>query len=257
MIPKIIHYCWFGKNPKPALALKCIESWKKYCPDYEIKEWNEDNYDVEFCDYSRQAYEKKKWAFVSDVARFKILYDNGGLYFDTDVELLKPIDFLLDNTGFLGFETTMHGLFGNEPEIHWLVNPGLGMGAEKNNPVLENLLNEYKDRSFVNVDGSLNLKTICEYTSKFFYKGGMQSDNVFQKILGFSLYPKEYFNPMDSRTGKISLTKDTISIHHYAASWTFQNEKRNVKLFRMLNSLLGKKGADFIRYFYRKIKGKV
>ena len=251
MIPKIIHYCWFGNNPKPALALKCIESWKKYCPDYEIKEWNENNYDIGFCNYSRQAYGKKKWAFVSDVARFKILYENGGVYFDTDVELLRPIDSLLETSGFMGFETTMWGLYGNKSEEHWLLNPGLGMGAEKKSPVLNKLLNEYTTRLFENDDGTLNLETICEYTSKFFYEGGMRSANVFQKIFGYDLYPKDFFNPMNSKTGKIKTSKETFSIHHYAASWTSKSQKFNVKVFRILNTILGEKNTNSLLNFYK------
>ena len=104
MIPKIIHYCWFGGNPLPELAIKCIESWKKYLPDYEIKEWNESNFDINCCAYVREAYEAKKWAFVSDYARFWILYQHGGLYFDTDVELIKSIDDLIVKGAFMGCE---------------------------------------------------------------------------------------------------------------------------------------------------------
>lgn len=104
MIPKIIHYCWFGGNPLPELAVKCIESWKKYCPDYEIKRWDESNFDLKCCDYVKEAYQAKKWAFVSDYVRFKVLYDEGGLYFDTDVELIKPIDDILARGPFMGVE---------------------------------------------------------------------------------------------------------------------------------------------------------
>lgn len=254
MIPKIIHYCWFGKNPKPALALKCIDSWRKYCPDYEIREWNEDNYDVSFCKYSRQAYENRKWAFVSDIARYKILYEHGGVYFDTDVELVKPIDFLLKEHGFMGFQTANLGLYGDDLQTHWLLNPGLGMGAEKFNSVLKDLLDEYDNRSFVNEDNTLNLETICETSSRYFYKHGMKSEDVHQHISGFHLYPKEFFNPMDHSTGRIYLSKETVSIHHYAASWASGKGKRNVKISRMLRNVFGEKVTGIVKKIYRFVK---
>ena len=119
MIPKKIHYCWFGGNPLPELAIKCLESWKKYCPDYEIIEWNETNFNLDSCEYVREAYQAKKWAFVSDYARLKVVYDNGGIYLDTDVELIKSLDRLLKNKSFFGTETT------------GVVATGLGFGAEK------------------------------------------------------------------------------------------------------------------------------
>ena len=104
MIPKIIHYCWFGRKPLPPLAVKCIESWKKYLPDYTIKEWNEDNFDINIVPYTREAYEVGKYAFVSDYARFYILYHHGGLYFDTDVEVIRPMDDLVGRGAFLAWD---------------------------------------------------------------------------------------------------------------------------------------------------------
>ena len=256
MIPKIIHYCWFGKAPQPSITLKCIESWKKFCPDYEIRLWNEDNFDVNCCEYTRQAYEEKKWAFVSDVARFKILNEFGGLYFDTDVELLKSVDSFLNHEGFMGFEENSFEIKNSEQQPRWMLNPGLVMGCEKGNAVVKELLDEYNGRSFYNEDASLNIKTICFYTSQYFYAHGMKSENSHQDVLGMHLYPKDFFNPMDKKTGKIEISENTCSIHHYAASWTTQTEKRNVKLFHILNSLLGKNLTGFIRSIYRKCKGK-
>lgn len=135
MIPKVIHYCWFGKKPLPELALKCIESWKKYCPDYEIKEWNEESFDINMYIYARQAYDAKKWAFVSDVARLYVLYQEGGIYMDTDVELLKSIDCFLENDAFSGFEDKKS------------VPTGI-MGAVKNNNVIKEFLDEYNEAFF-------------------------------------------------------------------------------------------------------------
>lgn len=256
MLPKVIHYCWFGGNPKPELALKCIESWKKYCPDFEIKEWNENNFDVDFCEYTKQAYKEKKWAFVSDVARYKILHDNGGLYFDTDVEVVRPLEFLLEDSCFLGWEDASLSLKDDCKKALLQLNPGLAMGCEKGNTVVAALLMEYDNRSFYKADGSLNLETICIYSSQFFYKNGMKSENSHQNILGVHIYPKNYFNPMDRKTGKIHLTEETVSVHHYAASWTTKTAQRNVKLFRFFSFVFGKRVGKIIRVLYRKWKGK-
>ena len=137
MIPKIIHYCWFGGNPLPELAKKCIASWKLYCPDYEIKEWNESNFDLNYCDYVREAYDSKNWAFVSDVARLYALVTEGGIYMDTDVEVIKPLDNLLKYHAVSGFETET------------TIPTGL-IAGEKENPMLKELLYEYKNIHFTN-----------------------------------------------------------------------------------------------------------
>lgn len=156
MIPKIIHYCWFGRNPLPESALKCIASWRKFFPDYEIVEWNEDNFDVNAIPYTAQAYAAKKYAFVSDYARLKILYDHGGLYFDTDVEVIKPFDDILAGGAFMGCElTAAQGC---------AVNPGLGLGVSAGSGLYNVLLDKYASLSFILEDGSLNLTTIVSYS---------------------------------------------------------------------------------------------
>ena len=155
MLPKKIHYCWFGGNELPDLAIKCIESWKQYCPDYEIIEWNETNFDLECCDFVKEAYKAKKWAFVSDYARLKVVYDNGGIYLDTDVELVKPLDILLQEKCYFGEETTGY------------VNTGLGFGAEKHNPTIDLLLKEYCNKHFTNDDGSYNMDP-CPIINHYF-----------------------------------------------------------------------------------------
>ena len=141
MIPKIIHYCWFGGNPLSELAQKCISSWKKYFPEYEIKEWNESNFNLQCCDYVKEAYEAKKWAFVSDYARFWILYHEGGLYFDTDVEVIKPIDDIINNGAFMGCERTGNYGLG--------VNPGLGIGADPGISLYKEILDDYEKSHFI------------------------------------------------------------------------------------------------------------
>ena len=131
MIPKKIHYCWFGKNKLPDKAIKCINSWKKYCPDYEIIEWNEDNFDVRQNGYTEFTYDNRKFAFLSDYARLQIVLKEGGLYFDVDVEIIRPLDELLVHKAFFGFETEEY------------VNTGVGFGAEANNLIVAGMLREY------------------------------------------------------------------------------------------------------------------
>ena len=154
MIPKVIHYCWFGKGELPTLAKKCIASWKHYMPTYEIKEWNENNFDVNMIRYTKEAYKNKKYAFVSDFARFYILREYGGVYLDVDVEIIKPLDDLLDNNeAILGCERIGQ------------VNPGLICASVSNTEFLIDMVEIYKKLQFINDNGSLNLTTIVEYTS--------------------------------------------------------------------------------------------
>lgn len=207
MIPKIIHYFWFGHNPLPDLAQKCIASWKKFCPDYEIKEWNENNYDVRKIPYISQAYDAKKYAFVSDYARFDILYEYGGIYLDTDVELIKPLDELLKYGAFCGVE---------QPGA---LNAGLGMATQTKMPIFHEILNSYQSDKFINIDGSYNLKTVVTRVSDIFKKYGFSDKEEIQEIAGFKIYPKEYFCPKSMLTGELSITSNTYSIHHFNASW--------------------------------------
>lgn len=228
MIPKIIHYCWFGRNPLPPLAIKCIESWKKYLPDYEIKEWNEDNFDVNAIAYTKEAYEAKKYAFVSDYARFWILYNYGGIYFDTDVEVIKPINDIVAKGSFIGRERT--SIDGDTPaEIG--INPGLGCGALPGQVFLKEMLDEYQDRHFI-IDGSQNLKTIVEYTSARFISKGYINNESIQYCAGFYIYPKEYFCPLSMDGLILSKTSNTRTIHHYMASWGGGNFNRIWKIIK-------------------------
>ncbi len=227
---KTIHYCWFGRNPKPALIKKCIESWKKYCPDYEIIEWNEDNFDVNCCDYVREAYEAKKWAFVSDYCRFFVLYHQGGIYLDTDVELLKS----LDNLGgsFVGFETKKE------------VNSGLIRGAEKGDKICKLMLDSYHTDHFRNKNGMLNLMTVCTRETEILCQFGLQKNNQLQSIQDTVIYPTEYFNPTDRETGKIHITNSTVSIHHYAGSWESKTSMLRGKVYRFINRTFGENAAQ-------------
>ena len=186
MIPKKIHYCWFGGNSLPELATKCIDSWKKFCPDYEIIEWNESNFDINCCDYVREAYQAKKWAFVSDYARFKILYENGGLYFDTDVEMIKSLDDIISNGGFMG----------RESDADVSVAPGLGLAVSPGLELYREILDFYHKQHFINKDGNLNLNTVVDYTTEILLKYGLKNTEEIQQIAGINIYPKEYFCPI-------------------------------------------------------------
>lgn len=219
MIPKKIHYCWFGENSLPDLAKKCIESWKKYCPDYEIIEWNESNYDVRKNLYMEEAYEAEKWAFVSDYARLDIIYNYGGIYLDTDVELLKKLDDLLNYPVFLATEKI------------GLVATGLIFGAEPKNESILMMLNEYKDAHFKIEDKVYDLLPCPKRNTKPFLKIGLKKTKEIQNLGKVIIFPPEYFCPMDNETKEVNITLNTYSIHHYGASWISQNEKKMQQQF--------------------------
>lgn len=230
MIPKKIHYCWFGRNPLPEDAKKCIASWRKFFPDYEIIEWNEDNFDVDSIPYTSQAYQAKKYAFVSDYARFKILYEQGGLYFDTDVEVIKPFEDILEKGGFMGRELLAKD--GGD------VAPGLGLAVEAGHAIYKDLLEAYSKFSFLNEDGTLNETTIVKYTTGLLRKHGLETTDKIQKIEGIVIYPTEYFNPLDDLTGKLTITHNTHSIHKYSRTWRPKRPLRK-KISRLSHRLLG------------------
>lgn len=217
MIPKKIHYCWFGRGPKPELAIKCIESWHKFLPEYELVEWNEDNFDLDKYAYVRQAYDKKKFAFVTDVVRLYALYTHGGVYMDTDVEILKPLDTILTHEAVSGFETTN------------LIPTGL-MASEKGSKIIGELLDEYQSRQFINPDGTLNTTTNVIYITETLKKYGLKLNNEYQTVAGFTFYPHDYLCPKSVKDGKIYLTDNTIAIHHFAGSWhsPWRNKARNI-----------------------------
>lgn len=238
MIPKIIHYCWFGHNPKPELAEKCISSWKQFLPGYEIKEWNESNYDVNKIPYTAQAYREKKYAFVSDYARFDILYRYGGVYFDIDVEIIKPLDQILKNP-FAGLESP------------GAVAAGLGLSSPAANPIYREILDDYEKRQFIKSDGTHDLTTVVKIVSDIFKKHGLTEKNEIQNIAGIMVYPAEYFSPKNFGTQELNITKNTYSIHWYDASW-FDDVMRTVWDYRrkVSKKMKNKKVVDFLVHLY-------
>lgn len=257
MIPKIIHYCWFGSNPLPESAKKCIASWRKFLPDYEIKEWNESNYDVHKIPYIHEAYEAKKYAFVSDYARFDILYHFGGIYFDTDVQVIKPMDDIIAKGPFMGREAGAYlrniceAFVGNA----LAVAPGLGLGVNPGLGLYKELLDAYNDFNFLNVDGTLNTKTIVSYTSEILVKHGLNSDNENpQFVAGVWIYPADVFCPMDHTRGNIvTITERTRSIHRYDASWSDHHTFR-YKLHLLKNWMMQRFGVERVQKLVKIIK---
>lgn len=247
MIPKIIHYCWFGRNPLPELAQKCIESWKKYCPDYEIMRWDETNFDVNCCDYVREAYEAKKWAFVSDYARFKILFENGGVYFDTDVELIKPIDDVIEKGSFMGLEKS------NVADIA----PGLGLAANAGLGLAKEILSSYHNSHFEK-DKNGSYETVVVRVTNIILKHGEINPDKVTEVAGITIYPPEYFCPLNYYTGEMNITENTRSIHHYMASWVSPESRVILEIKKKMCSKGGiSKAAGNTAIFFVKVYRKV
>lgn len=241
MIPKILHYCWFGNGEMPELALKCLESWRKYLPDYEIVVWNEENFDVNMYRFSSEAYKEQKFAFVADVCRLYALKNMGGIYLDTDVEFLRPLDEkMLQQKAFTGFEDNL------------LLSSAI-MGSEKNGDWINDLLPYYANRSFYLEDGSHDVNPNTEIITEFMKtRKNVQINNTFQELDGYcTIYPSDYFCPKSWKTLKIKQTPNTYCIHHFAGSWL---HKKQSVLGRLANFLLGKRIANAWSKKYRNKK---
>ena len=234
MIPKKIHYCWLGGNPLPPLAKKCIASWKKYCPDYEIILWNEENYDFQKHPFMAKAYQEKKWAFVTDYARLDIVYTYGGIYLDTDVELLRSPEALLYHSLFMGFENPKY------------VATGLGFGATEKHPLVKQLRDDYDNITF-SPDNIIPCPIIQTRTLQSL---GLQDDTGKVQFLDnrVAIYPAEYFCPRNGCFNRYKLTPNTYSIHHFAASWMPKSEK----LRTGLSKLLGYDNFNALKRFIKK-----
>lgn len=220
MIPKVIHYCWFGGKPEPEAVIRCIASWRSCCPDYEIKRWDETNYDINRCQYMADAYKGKKWAFVSDYARLDIIYNEGGIYMDTDVEMVKPFEELLKEKMFCGFESRDPVGFKKGIPIEYSVNLGLGYGAEKGHPYIKKMLELYQTLRFYNEDGSLNMIACPRYQTMILSQYGLVANNKTQRLNECIVYSPEYFCPQSNVTDKMLYPIDkSYSIHHFTVSW--------------------------------------
>lgn len=238
-IPKTIHYCWFGGGEKSDLMKKCIESWNKVMPEYEIIEWNESNFYSENR-YFNEALELKKYAFASDYARLKIIYEHGGVYLDTDVEVLKDLTPILDKGDFMAMEKTCN------------VATGLGFAAEKNNEVVGRLLQDYDNISFVTEEGYDNMP--CPQRNTLALKEyNFQPKQVIQQIKNVIIYPSDYFCPMNYDTGEINLTENTYTIHHYAYSWASEDSKKLLEVKRKIFNKFPPKFARLIFNIYNKL----
>lgn len=240
-IPKVIHYVWFGGKPLPPLAEKCIESWKKFCPDYEIVRWDENNFDINYNQYVKEAYVEKKWAFVSDVVRLYALVNYGGIYMDTDVEVIKPLDDLLNNQAFSGFESQNR------------IPTGL-IASVKGQAMLKEFLDEYDNLPFIKQNGEYDLTTNVERITNCCLKYGLVLNNTEQTVNGFKLYPYDYLCPLNANTRKWNITDNTYTIHHFSGSWLSDEEKHYVKLFQKYNKFLPSKVASYLAKFNSVLK---
>ncbi|MBQ8619650.1 MAG: glycosyl transferase [Clostridia bacterium] len=256
-IPRKIHYCWFGGGEKPELVQKCIASWRRFCPDCEIIEWNPANYDVTKNAYMHQAYQARRWGFATDYARLDIVYTHGGIYLDTDVELIKSIDELFETDGFIGFERGGRA-------SQQMVNTGQGFGAPARHEIIKKLLEVYEGAEFIHADGTQNLTTCPYYNTQVLKAEGLKCDGTKQVVGGLSVYPAEYLCPIDWLTKECTITENTFSIHHFNASWASAKEKRKRRLMRRLdyvvhlpNMLLKKAlGDESYDKLKRKLRGR-
>ncbi len=230
MIPKTIHYCWFGSNPLPKSAKKCIASWKKFFPDYEIKEWNEGNFDVDSIPYTREAYERRKYAFVSDYARFYILYYHGGLYFDTDVEVIHSMNDIVEQGAFMGIEQDRE-LIG--------VAPGLGLGVSPKNNFYKEIISYYETLHYVDEKGIPYPGTVVSHTTQLLQQHGLVLKNELQQVADIWIYPNDYFNPLDDATGRLCMTENTRSIHWYAKTWVDNYGPVRIWVTRWIHRIFG------------------
>lgn len=229
MIPKIIHYCWFGNNPKPKSVLKYIDTWKKHLPDYKIKEWNENNFNIDNFQFVKEAYINRKYAFVSDVCRLYALYSEGGIYFDTDVEVIKNFDYLLSDSMFLGLESEKYNRIGTSV-----------IGAEPHNKIIAKCLEYYANKNFINNDGSFNTTPNTLLISEILEK---------QENKNIKIYPTDYFSPIDFETKCINKSLNTYSIHHFSGTWLPKYRQLESRFW----SSLGRKDIQILYRVFRKI----
>lgn len=214
MIPKKIHYCWFGRSEIPIQCQKWMESWKKYCPDYEIIRWDENNYDVTKNPYMEKAYRAGMWAYASDYARLDILYREGGIFLDTDVELVKNIDDLLYQPAFAGIDHS-----GN-------VSAGLGIGSARGHSMIQKLRDVYETIDFINNGGEYGMQACPTVQRPVFEDNGYVNSGAYQIIDGMTIYPEIVLSGMNNITGAIHITEFTYAVHHYAGTWISEQRRK-------------------------------
>lgn len=236
---KKIHYCWFGKGKKTKMFKICYNSWKKYFPDYEIIEWNENNFDINCNKYVEEAYELKKYAFVSDYARLKAIYEHGGIYFDTDVEVIRPIDKKIIENGFFA------------EEAEGKLSTGLGFSTNKNEKILKQMLDDYENIHFVN-DGKIDMTPCTIRNTNSLISRGYEL-GAFKKINGITIYPISFFGGWDLKNDCIDVSENTYTIHHYNGSWLSNKDKIYTILKRKFIRVIGKKNAKKIRKIIKKV----
>ena len=243
MIPKIIHYCWFGSKEKPKEVIDTVNKWKKLSPGFQFIEWNESNFDINVCDYVREAYQAKKWAFVSDYARLQALVQYGGVYLDTDVEMIKPFDVFLSNQAFMGFERAGY------------VGTGI-IGAEKGFKFFSKVLQQYRNLHFILEDGKQNIVTNVEFITKLLWDKGLIGNDE-QYVENIHIYPINTFCAKDYETGQITANEETYSIHNYAGTWKAPEELMIDQIHRIMykipitGSFLGKICAFPVSMFFK------
>lgn len=241
-IPKVIHYFWFGRNPKPEIVTKCISSWKKYMPDWEIKEWNENNYDVHCCKYVEQAYQAKKWAFVSDYARFDILNRFGGLYFDTDVELLKPVPKEYFNNPFTAVDN------------NGIAAPGQVIAVSSHHWLTENIIVSFKSSEF-DVENLTADVTINSRVNKYLKSKGFIEKDSFQIVDDLYIYPSVQFCGYDVNINEYNITPETIAVHHFVGSWMNGKQQTKRKIQFLVKKFVGVNGYKKLLKIKRAVLG--
>lgn len=234
-IPKVVHYCWFGNGEKPSIVKKCIESWENKLSNYEIIEWNESNFDINCNEYVRQAYEAKKFAFVSDYARVYALYNYGGIYLDTDVEVFKKFDDLLENDSFWGYE-----------QENYIATSTIG--AKKGNELIKDFLESYKDKKFIKEDGSYDDLTNVAIITNILEGYGLRRDGEYQEIKGIAtFYPQTYFSPYDYINCRKLITENSYCMHHFYKSWLPLGVRIKGKIKLLLSKIIGGESIYKIR----------
>lgn len=234
-IPKIIHYCWFGRSEKAEVIMKCIDSWKKYLPDYEIIEWNEDTFDINCNKYVKEAYESKKYAFVSDYVRVYALYNMGGIYLDTDTEVFKSLDDFLDEDSFWGFE-----------EKNYIATSTIG--AKKGNILIKIFLDFYDGKSFNEISKNIETSTNVQIVTNIFKGLGFEMNGQKQTIKDIgTIYPQEYFSPYDYINYYDKKTQNTYTKHHFYKSWISPKDRLKSNIKKWISKLIGGKNLAKLR----------